>query len=94
MESWKQSALLAVAVAVAMMIGGGLQAWSLGQAPDLIVPVVGPAPESDIAHGRARLAQENPAWSQFVAAVGHGIPGLAATPVHPSRVAWGQRTVL
>jgi hypothetical protein len=69
MESWKQSALLAVAVAVAMMIGGGLQAWSLGQAPDLIVPVVGPAPESDIAHGRARLAQENPAWSQFVAAV-------------------------
>lgn len=40
-ESWKQSALVALAVFVAILLGGGLQEWSLGHIP--VSPSPGPS---------------------------------------------------
>lgn len=58
-ESWKQSGLLAVAVAIAVLIGGGLQAWSLGHA----APAV--AGQSDIAAARANDKPQLDFLAQF-----------------------------
>jgi hypothetical protein len=40
-ESWKQSGLIAVAVAVAILIASGLQAWSLAHRPTQSEPTFG-----------------------------------------------------
>lgn len=41
-ESWKASGLAAMALVVAIAMGVGLQAWSLGGAPDYVIVRDGP----------------------------------------------------